>query len=306
MKISIVTPTRALDHFLEEARAALRRQTADVEIEHVVVVDDGKAALPPDQITGNVHTLFLHNAGGRGPGGARNTGLERVSGAFVFFLDADDIWEDDYVERVLSVYAGHPEVDCVSVAGLSFGEHIQHPRANIPLLPQGIIDRCAVAWNPVGCPSGFSYRQNMITRDVRFKDAIYFQDLILYLDLLRLGAVFWRENSVRYWYRRSPGQLTSGTATETVRESEAVVHRNIAAWRDAGLSGWEAAVASVQIRRLSANRRRRRNYGSTLLLMLMAPSWVAGQIRRLRENARLAKGRVEPVPSDGACASPGV
>lgn len=289
MKISVVTPTLALDEFLKDARASVARQAKHISIEHVIVVDDPDASLPLDAIEGNVHTLFLHNRRGKGPGGARNTALDCVTGSIVFFLDADDIWSDDHVRKAVSIYERKRQVDCISVAGLSFGEHIKRPRKTIPDLPQGFISRHSVAWNPIGCPTGFSYRRDARTSEIRFKDAIYFQDVIFYLELLRLGAVFWRENSVRYWYRRSQGQLTSIVPTGNILKSEEMVHRSLAQWKNAGLSSWEVMIAAVQIRRLSANRLRRRDYLNTLLLAVMAPRWAVGQVSRMVGNIRIGR-----------------
>lgn len=289
MKISVVTPTLALDEFLREARASVARQAREIAIEHIIVVDDRDAPLPPDATEGNVHTRFLHNHLGKGPGGARNSALDCVTGSIVFFLDADDIWSDDHVRQSMSVYENNPQVDCISIAGLSFGEHIKVPRKTIPDLPQGRISRYSVAWNPVGCPTGFSYRRDARTAAIRFKDAIYFQDIIFYLELLHLGAVFWRENSVRYWYRRSQGQLTSIVPTDNILKSEGLVHQSLADWKNAGLSSWEVMLASVQIRRLSANRQRRSNYLDTVLLAVMAPCWAWGQVTRLWGNVRIGR-----------------
>lgn len=291
MKISVVTPTLALDDFLTEARQSVARQDCDCEIEHLIAVDDHYVVLPPDAMTGRVVTRFLHNGQAKGPGGARNSALDHATGAIIFFLDADDIWSADYIRRIVAVYAAQPAVDCVSVAGLSFGEAIQRPRLTIPSLPNGIIARATVAWNPIGGPSGFSYRRTAATGAIRFKDAIYFQDILFYLDLLRQGAVFWRENSVRYWYRRSPGQLISTRAVDKVRASRMLVEQSIATWRDAGLTRWEARVAHVQIQRLSANRERRRDWRHTLLLVAMAPRWALAQLRRYMENRHLTRSR---------------
>ncbi len=294
MLISIVTPTLALDEVLSEARASVKRQYAHVTIEHIIVVDDPDAVLPPGSQSGNVFTYFSYNTQKKGPGGARNTALERVKGDFVFFLDADDIWDDDYLSDVLPVYAARPDVHCVSVAGLTFGKHVLRPRLNIPLLAEGIIPRSGVAWNPVGCPSGFSYRLDGKTKALRFKDAIYFQDLIFYLELLSTGAVFWRHSKSYFWYRKSEGQLTSVVSADKVRMSERMVHHCLAEWRDMGISPREARIASIQIRRLSAARLRRRDHASTLLLCLLAPNWAFGQVRRLMENARIDRDATPP------------
>lgn len=297
MKVSIVTPTLVVDKVLMDARSSVARQAQRIEIDHFIVIDDRDAILPPDEKNGNVATHFLHNGHEKGPGGARNTGLDHADGEFVFFLDADDVWCDNYVEEVLAIFTDKPNVHCVSVAGLSFGESIARPKLNIPVLSDGLIPRTCVAWNPVGCPSGFSYRRDGKTRTLRFKDAIYFQDLIFYLELLSIGAVFWRHRRMFFWYRKSQGQLTSIVSPAKVGASQALVHRCLEEWRLAGLSSWEARVASVQIKRLSAARLRHRDHLNTLLLCALAPAWALGQMRRLLGNIRIGRQAIQQDPA---------
>ena len=291
MRISVVTPTLALDAFLAEARASVARQVTPVAIQHLIVVDDSATPLPPDESRGNVETRFLHNAEAKGPGGARNTALDQADGSVVFFLDADDIWADDHVDRMLAVYAREPGVGAVSAGGVTFGEQVTVPRLTIPELPGGVLSRAVVAWNPIGGPSGFSFRRTRLTRDIRFRDSDYFQDILFYWDLLVRGVTFWREADLLFWYRRSPGQLISIMPVDRIRASEALVHRCIAGWRGRGLSPREATIATIQIRRLTANRLRRRDYGNSALLALLAPEWAIAQIRRAMANRRLARTR---------------
>ncbi|WP_395396237.1 glycosyltransferase family A protein (plasmid) [Novosphingobium sp. BL-8A] len=298
MKVSIVTPTLAFDQPLREARASVERQTRDVEIEHIIVVDDPSVAMMPDEKRSNVSTYFVRNMHPKGPGGARNTALDLATGEFVFFLDADDIWNDEHIAQIMSIFAAQPDVHCVSVAGVSFGQDVSRPRVNIPVLSDGAIPRISVAWNPVGCPSGFSYRRDAKTRAVRFKDAIYFQDLLFYLELLSHDAIFWRHRELHFWYRKSPGQLTSVISTDKVRHSKQLVEHCLAKWQGAGLSTFEAQVASVQIKRLSAARIGRRDYANTLLLCIIAPVWVIGQARRMLENFRIGRNEPSHHPSE--------
>lgn len=46
--------------------------------------------------------ITLINQSNKGLSGARNTGLERVKGDYVAFIDSDDWYEKDYVERLMS------------------------------------------------------------------------------------------------------------------------------------------------------------------------------------------------------------
>ena len=51
-----------------------------------------------------------------GSAAARNVGLKLVTGDLVTFLDADDYWEESFLERVVEVFLKFSDVDVVSTA----------------------------------------------------------------------------------------------------------------------------------------------------------------------------------------------
>jgi glycosyltransferase involved in cell wall biosynthesis len=96
--VSVVIPT----HERPKALLAALRSVAAQSYEHieVVVVDDGST--PPVDLPENENgppTSLLRIESSVGPGEARNRGLERCEGPFVAFLDDDDEWADDKLER---------------------------------------------------------------------------------------------------------------------------------------------------------------------------------------------------------------
>jgi glycosyltransferase involved in cell wall biosynthesis len=84
--------------FVVEALESVLGQThPDVE---VIVVDDGSTDRSRDIVRGYGDRVTLLTQQNRGPYPARNAGLRTATGEFVAFLDADDYWRKDCLERL--------------------------------------------------------------------------------------------------------------------------------------------------------------------------------------------------------------
>ena len=110
-QVTVIIPThnhrRAL---LMEALQTVMDQT--YQDWHVIVVDnnscDGTSeaveALDHDRIELVCHPTNL------GPGGGRNTGINRAQTPFIAFLDSDDLWRPHFLKRVMELATDHPEI----------------------------------------------------------------------------------------------------------------------------------------------------------------------------------------------------
>jgi glycosyltransferase involved in cell wall biosynthesis len=96
--ISVVIPCYNADSSVAAAiESALRQTYRSVQ---VIVVDDGSTDGSIDVIRGfgdRITTVIQEN---RGPGPARNRGIEEACGEFLAFLDADDYWRDDCLDHL--------------------------------------------------------------------------------------------------------------------------------------------------------------------------------------------------------------
>jgi glycosyltransferase involved in cell wall biosynthesis len=110
--VSVVIPTYNRCDVLPEAVESVLAQTyRDVE---VVVVDDGSrdgtAAVMTPFIARGVRYVRRANGGNYA---ARNTGVAVSRGPLVAFLDDDDVWYPDKLERFVAFMSQHPEVSAV-------------------------------------------------------------------------------------------------------------------------------------------------------------------------------------------------
>ncbi|WP_254763820.1 glycosyltransferase family 2 protein [Natrinema marinum] len=101
-QVSVIIPTYNRAATLPRAiDSALAQTVADLE---VVVVDDGSTD-DTDSVLADYEdprVRSVTHATNRGANVARNTGIERARGEYVAFLDSDDEWHPEKLERQLS------------------------------------------------------------------------------------------------------------------------------------------------------------------------------------------------------------
>ena len=103
--VSIVIPTYKRAHALEEAISSVKSQTYTHW--ELIIVDDNCPQSEERKSTENVMSQFQHEEkikyvkhdSNQGACQARNTGLQQANGKYIAFLDDDDIWLENKLER---------------------------------------------------------------------------------------------------------------------------------------------------------------------------------------------------------------
>ena len=113
MKISVVIATYNRAYIIREALESVLAQTyRDFEI---LVVDDGSSDRTREIVESykSDKIRYIRHDHNRGCSAACNTGIKEAEGAAVAFLDSDDTWMPEYLERQASLLCRHPEVGVV-------------------------------------------------------------------------------------------------------------------------------------------------------------------------------------------------
>jgi glycosyltransferase involved in cell wall biosynthesis len=116
--VSAITAFLDEERFLAEAIESVFAQTyKDWEL---LLVDDGStdastaiARRYAETCPGRVRYLAHEDHGNHGPGVSRNLGLRNARGEYIAFLDGDDLWRPEKLERQVACLQTRPDVDLV-------------------------------------------------------------------------------------------------------------------------------------------------------------------------------------------------
>jgi glycosyltransferase involved in cell wall biosynthesis len=133
--VSVIVPAFKCAQYIGEALDSVFKQT--FQGFEIIVVNDGspdterlEEVLKPyrDRI------IYLKQKN-TGLGGARNTAIRAAHGTYVALLDADDIWEPNYLAVQLDYLHKHPDIDVVSCNCRFFGDKTYAGRTFMDVFP---------------------------------------------------------------------------------------------------------------------------------------------------------------------------
>jgi glycosyltransferase involved in cell wall biosynthesis len=110
-KLSVIIPVYNMAAFVAQTvRSVLEQALQDLEI---IIVDDGStdSSLEVCRQFGRYANVTLIAQTNAGVSAARNRGLRQACGAYIAFLDADDLWHPEKAARQCAVLDQRPDVD---------------------------------------------------------------------------------------------------------------------------------------------------------------------------------------------------
>lgn len=127
MDLSIIIPVYNKYRLINRCLDSIFSQTTKYSYE-VVLVDDGSTDDSVELIKARTESnIILFEQQNAGPSAARNKGVELSHGKYCAYLDADDYWEDGFIEKTVSFLEEHDDCVAVNVAQRHLtisGEHV--------------------------------------------------------------------------------------------------------------------------------------------------------------------------------------
>ncbi|UJF15243.1 glycosyltransferase family 2 protein [Jeotgalibaca sp. MA1X17-3] len=205
--ISVITPVYNAAAFIERTVESVLNQTYK-NIEHILVDDcstDKSEEILREWMKKDSRIKYIRLKENSGAAVARNTGLEHAKGQYIAFIDSDDIWKPEKLEKQLQFMQDHQyaftytKFEMISEEG-----EVVHTSAELPdkLNYTGLLKNTAIACSTV-------IIDRKIVGDFRMPLVRKGQDTATWLQILRKLDFAYGLNEVLGQYRQVKGSISS-------------------------------------------------------------------------------------------------
>ncbi len=215
--VSIIVPVYHVEKYIAETMDCVRRQTFR-NWELLLIEDcggDGCAQIIRQYIerTKDERIRLICQPSNMGAANARNRGLEEAGGRYIAYLDADDLWEPEKLEREL---AWMKEKEAAFVfTGYEFADQEGNGTGKVVRVPKRLTYKEALK-NTTIFTSTVMFDLERIPKEMLKMPVMKSEDTALWWKVLRNGYTAWGldENLVKY---RRPGRSLSSNKLEAIR-----------------------------------------------------------------------------------------
>ncbi len=206
--VTVVIPAWQAGPFLRKALESLALQTSSPE--QVVVVDDGSTDDTSAIATELGATVIRQER--RGPAAARNCGVAAAKTEFVAFLDADDWYSPDKLERSVELLE-QLKANCLATdAWIVRNERVQGRKNLRRIVPAALTTERLLQGSPIVCSSVVA--RTAAVREVggfdEHEDLVATEDFDLWLRMSQREPIAYLDEPLTY-YRVHAGSLSANT-----------------------------------------------------------------------------------------------
>ena len=205
-KVSVVIPVHNAEKFISDTVESVLNQTySDIEI---ILCEnnstDATREILSKMTDPRIKVLTLKEV--RDAAGARNAGVDEAAGRYIAFLDADDLWQKDKLEKQLAFMK--EKNASFSFTGYEFADENAAPLGKVVKVPEKISYNEALR-NTTIFTSTVMFDMSKLDKDDVKMPHIKSEDTALWWQLLRNGVEAYGLNENLVYYRRPSKSLSS-------------------------------------------------------------------------------------------------
>ncbi|MDR0949843.1 MAG: glycosyltransferase family 2 protein [Lachnospiraceae bacterium] len=208
--VGIIVPVYNAEKYLVDALEGIRRQTYQA-LEIWLVFDacvDSSVQLAKDYASTHreltIHMLF--NDANQGAAFTRNRALQEMNCRYVAYLDTDDIWRENKLEKQLDFM--HERQAGFSFTSYEFADEKGHGLGRVVHVPERMDYRAALK-NTTIFTSTVMFDTQRIPKDTLYMPMMKSEDTALWWKVLRSGQHAYGLDENLTWYRRPKKSLSS-------------------------------------------------------------------------------------------------
>lgn len=205
--VSIITPVYKAEKFIRETIQSVQEQTYE-NWEMILVNDvspDKSVDIINEEATRDSRIRLLHLEENSGAAIARNTAINAAKGKFIAFLDSDDYWHPEKLERQIQYMIerdlpfSFTAYEIMTEDGTKTGKIVRVPEQ---IDYEGLLRNTIIGCLTVVLDKEKIGKIEMVNIRTR-------QDLVLWLDILKRGHIAYGLNEVLAYYRKVEGSISS-------------------------------------------------------------------------------------------------
>lgn len=182
-RFSIIIPAYNVEKYIERCIESVKNQTFNSY--EIIIIDsvsnDNTVEILKKYVSDN--TKIFQQKNNLGPGGARNVGLNKATGEYILFLDADDYLNNDMVLESLNntISCSKPDVVYMGFQISGNREELVIPTPETCTKKyKAALDKYANVWSKC-------WRRDLIEKNnIRFQEGRYYEDILfLYKSVMK-------------------------------------------------------------------------------------------------------------------------
>lgn len=204
--ISIIIPVYNAEKFLDGTINTVLNQT--YKNFELILVNDGSKDKSVDVIKkyNDKRIKLIDNKNNKGAALSRNDGIRKAKGRYICFLDADDLWNKEKLEKQINFMK---EKECAfSFTGYEFANENGIPNGKKVYIPKKLNYKSALKNTTISTITVMIDTKKM-DKDLIYMNNVKSEDTATWWNILKNGYEAFGLNEILSFYRRSEGTLSS-------------------------------------------------------------------------------------------------